>query len=117
MENKIQIVPVTVNMVKDFYGHIPKRTFKAFAMVKNEKIIGVGGIYIDDDHIVVFSDLTDEARRNKLSLLKATYKVMNLVHSSLPVYALCDPNVKKSGKLLKHIGFLPLDERTYQWAR
>ena len=54
------IVHATAELLKRFYGESPKRTQKAVAAVKDGKVIGVAGVYVDDERQVMFADLTDE---------------------------------------------------------
>jgi hypothetical protein len=110
-----EIVPATPELLARFYGDAPKRTARAVAVVRGEEVLGVGGVYREGTNSVLFSDMTDELRKNKRALVKALRAVMRLMKGT--VYSWADPDIEGSDVLLKHMGFEPYRDGVYQWQR
>ena len=119
MASKVKFIPANTEMVIKYYGERPKVSFKAIAGVCNDEVLGIGGFFIYKSCLVMFSNLTDKARKHyKLSLIKGIRRLLETVReSNLPIYSICDPNINNADKLLKHIGFNQLTDEVYQWDR
>lgn len=111
------IVPATAELLKRFYGEAPKRTQKAVVALAGERVVGVAGVYVDEERQVMFSDLTDELRRDKRTVIRGIRAVMQLASAKMPVHALADPQIEGSETLLEHMGFKPLEGRVYEWQK
>jgi hypothetical protein len=112
----VQIVPATMELLKRFYGEEPKRSQRAVVAIKDDRIIGVAGIYTEKERSVMFSEMSDECRKDKRTVVKGIRAVMKLASArAMPVMALADPEIEGSEKLLEHMGFAPLKGRVYQW--
>lgn len=110
------IVPATQELLERFYGYTPKRSQRAVVAVDGERVIGVAGVYMDDGRQVMFSDLTDEIRKDKRTIVRGIREVLRLAAKRhLPVHALADPEIEGSETLLRHMGFEEIADRIYQW--
>jgi hypothetical protein len=107
-----QILPATVEHFDRLKGALPM-TARAFAVVRGEDVLGIGGVYRDGAIQVMFSELTDELRRDKRSLIRLIRSVKALLRPRAQAFA--DPEIKGSEALLEHMGFEPLVGRVYQW--
>jgi len=111
-----EIVPATPELLSSYYGSPPARSQRAVAVVKDGSVIGVGGVYADGDRQVMFSDMTDELRRDKRALIMGMRAVMKLAaRRALPVVAEADAEIEGSEKLLEHMGFEHIGQRIYAW--
>lgn len=112
----MQIVPATMELLQRFYGEVPKRSQRAVVAIKDDRIIGVAGIYTDDERSVMFSQMTEECRQDKRTVVRGIRAVMKLAMArAMPVMALADPAIEGSERLLEHMGFVHLKDRIYQW--
>ena len=112
----MHIVPATSELLQRFYGAAPTRSQRAVVAVKDEKVIGVAGIYTDDERSVMFSDLTDELRKDKRAVIRGVREVMKLASKrQMPVYAWADPEIEGSDRLLVHMGFEHYRDGLYRW--
>ena len=112
----VQIVPATYELLERFYGAAPTRSQRAVVAVKGDEVIGIAGIYTDDERSVMFSDLTDELRQDKRSVIRGVRAVMKLaLRRALPVYAWADPEIDGSDRLLVHMGFEHYKDGVYRW--
>jgi hypothetical protein len=111
------IVPATRELLERFYGEAPARTQKAVVAIDGERVVGVAGLYVDDERQVMFADLTDEVRHDKRTVIKGIREVMKLASHRMPVHSLADPEIEGSDTLLLHMGFTPLEGRVYQWHK
>lgn len=91
----------------------PPKTARAYAVVKDEEVIGIGGVYRDGVSKVLFSELTDEIRRDKRTLIGLIRAVRSLMRGR--VFSFADPEIPGSEVLLEHMGFEPYEGRFYQW--
>ena len=91
----------------------PEKTARAFAVVRGKDVLGIGGVYRDGATLVMFSELTDELRKDKRSLVKLVRAVKPMLRPR--TLALADPDIEGSDVLLEHMGFEPLEGRIYQW--
>ena len=115
----INIRPATSELLESFYGYRPKHSMKAVVGLNKDEVIGVGGAYIYNGYMVLFSDFKSEVREHyKLSLMKGVYKLLKILKKTqLPLYALCDRNIEGADRLLRHIGFEPINGEIYKWQR
>src|SRR5690606_27629585 len=99
-----------------FYGKPPMRSQRAYVALKGDRVIGVAGIYTDTERNVMFSDLTDELRKDKRAIVRGIRAVMRLAEKrDIPTCAYADPQIEGSGKLLEHMGFVHIKDGVYQW--
>ena len=111
-----EIVPATPEMFVRFYGEPQKRTARAMAVVCGEEIIGIAGVASEAGTMVLFSELTDDLRRDKRSLVKLIRAVTPMMEGRT-VYSIADPEIEGSDILLEHMGFTKCRDEVYQWQR
>lgn len=116
----INIRPASMSDMLDFYGHGPKRTQRSFAVVEDEQIIAIAGIYIDTSRLVLFSDISEAVDKNEYRYRRAFIrffrKLTEIVRGyNLPVQAVADPGIPRSCELLRHMGFKEIIDGIYQW--
>lgn len=110
------IVPATADMMTAFYGRPPQRSQRAFAFVRDERVIGIFGLYADGGRMVLFSDLTPELRTLKKTLVKGMRFVMGVAKQiGAPVHACADEGVEGSEKLLTRHGFQKIADDVYEF--
>jgi hypothetical protein len=111
-------VPATPDLLKQFYGSIPARTSQTVVAVKDDRVIGVAGVYVDDARLIVFTDLSDELRQDKRTMVRGIREIFRLVQKyDLPVYAVVNTSIDGAVKLLTHVGFVHEYEGVYAWQR
>ena len=99
------IVPATPELLREFYGHEPGRSMRAFVGMLDGKPVACFGVYYCDDKLVLFSDIRDEARPFKKSLVQGAFKVRDLMKElNAPVYAVAGC-VDGAVRLLERMGF------------
>jgi hypothetical protein len=114
----VRIVPATADLLQRFYGAAPTRSQRAVVAIKDDRVIGVAGVYPDGERAVMFSDLTDELRADKRAVVRGIRAVLELASKrDMPVHAWADPKVEGSERLLLHMGFEHLKDRVYQWRK
>lgn len=91
-----------------FYGKAPSNTFKGVVAVKGEEVIGIGGVFYMQSHLVAFSDMKPEMRKYKKSIVKGVRLIMKMVkEAGRPVYTIACPDEPTASKLLEGLGFKP----------
>lgn len=107
-----EIRPATLQDFERLKGRPPK-TARAFAAVRDDAVIGIGGVYRGGVSLVLFSELTDAIRKDKRTLARLVRAVKSLMKGT--VYAHADEAIAGSEVLLEHMGFEPFQGRLYQW--
>jgi hypothetical protein len=111
----MQIVPATTELLKRFYGVPPVRSQRAVVAMRGDDVVGVAGVFLAEAGQVMFSDLTDEVRKSKRTIIRGIREVQKLAKPSMPVYAEADEEIEGSEKLLEHMGFVHYRDRIYRW--
>ena len=102
------IVPATRALLEQAMPGIPK-TVRAIAMVKDDRVIAVGGYYVDDARLFLFASIEDEARAEPRCLLRASKILLAMARRRhLPMHATPDPEVAASVRFMLHLGFRPV---------
>ena len=95
-------------LIKEFYGEIPKKTMRSVVAIHNGKPVAVAGVTPIPQGYALFSDMSDEFRKHK-SFKRTLIKGYRMLLSSLPdvkIYSHADPEIEGSETLLKHLGFI-----------
>jgi len=111
-----ELVPATPALVKKYYGSLSEKSVRAIAVVDGDKVLGIGGVYLDDARQVVFAEITDELRSRPRLLLLAWRKLRAIIEKrKLPTHSLADEKVEASGRFLSHLGFSHIERGVYEW--
>ena len=100
------IVPLT-REIMDSYDDPFEITVRGYASVKDDRILGVMGLYYSNGHQFAFARISDELKEDKRELLKLTRKVISVCART--VFAVCDNEIPKADNFLRHWGFSQLD--------
>ena len=117
----VEIRRSTIEDIKHFFGHRHKNSMRAYTAVLDGEPVGVAGIYYDGVRIIAFSIANEEARKKyKFAVYKMAKKVVDILQErNIIAYAIADPEIEGSDKLLRHLGFNyvgPCKEgEVYQW--
>ena len=109
----IEFVPATAEHIRALFGRSLERTVRALAVIDGEKVLGIGGIYDDEGHTVVFAKLTDELRSHPRVVLLAARRVMGWLRGE--AFALCDTNIPQARRFLEYLGFQRIQGEVYRW--
>ena len=101
----------------------PYRLFGVTARNEHGQVIGFGGIaYLEDGRKMAFADLTDEARKHKVSLHKAGRQIMDTARRKgiKRVIAMADMGVSPAAeRWLQRFGFQQHEvngEKIWEWV-
>lgn len=96
-------------------GKVALKSARGLAVERDGMLLGIAGLYRDGptSRKVLFSELTDELRRDKRALIALIRAVTPLMSGR--VFSLADPEIEGSEVLLEHMGFEPYEGRVYQW--
>jgi hypothetical protein len=100
--------PATIKDAVEFYGKYPANRFKGFVAVKDEKVIGIGGIFYLKSDLVAFTDIKPEMRQDKKAIVKGCRMIMDMIKElNRPVYAIANASEPTAAHLLERLGFIP----------
>jgi hypothetical protein len=116
----IELVPATQKHVEEFYGKMPIRSVRAVVGLLDGKVVGIAGVFLDRNHVVAFSEMKEEARRYKKTILRAGYMVYDIMQKYNVVFAVANPQEKGARRLMARFGFRFVEinsagEEVYQW--
>lgn len=112
----VRIVNANTEIMRRHYGHDLDRTVRAVAVVDGERVLGIGGVFMDRGCQVVFGSFGDELRARPKWLLRAWRKLRDVVASTgVRAYAYADEAESKvAGRFLEHLGFAHLQDGIYE---
>lgn len=112
---RTDIVTATPELLTRFYGHPPKRTMRAVAAVRGERVIGIAGIYPDGHRQVMFSELTDEIRADRRAIVRGIRAVTELARARGTAVHARAAEVDGAERMLEHIGFVKVHPEVFVW--
>lgn len=116
--SNIELVNATHEMIHKFYGAPQKMTLRAIAMVRGDDVLGVGGFYVNDARVVMFSEFKPDGFKYKKAIVKGAKRLLNMAaNTGLPVHAVPDPDIKTAKKFLKQLGFNELFMGVWEWRK
>lgn len=94
-------------------------TMKAWLGEKDGEILGIGGLALKGWRWIAFCDLTDEARRYKVSIVKLGKRIMQWAdeRNIVFVYLTVDPEEPGAQAWATSLGFAPDPRSTTLWRR
>jgi len=114
--NNIELVPVTPEILKRFYGEMPKQTVRAIAGVRGDQVLGIAGYFVDRSRVVVFSDIPEENRKYRVSIMKGADILLKMASKTgMPVHAIPNENIKGADRFLKRLGFVEVYKGIFAW--
>lgn len=110
----MKIIPATEEMIIDACGS--SKTVRALAVINNDKVVGIGGIYYERDSQVVFSKISEELKNHPRWILKTWSTLVKMIdEKNIPTFAVCDFSIPKAVNMLLHLGFEPYSGKV--WIR
>lgn len=117
------ITTLTQEMLTKLYGDAPSETVRGFAYVEGGVPQIVFGMYRYDTTNVAFSRVAPSLRermetvRGKRAVIAASRQMVDLIRTSpIPVRAIAEDGIEKSGPFLERLGFKHLTGTVYEWA-
>lgn len=104
------IVQATKEHILALYDDVPF-SMRAYAIVDNDQVLGVAGVYRDDGYNIAFLKLSEET--NKREAVRLGKKFTALVEGKM-VFACQDTTLNTSESLLTHFGFRRIRDDLWQ---
>ena len=105
---KVIIENATLEHAKKFYGDEPRKSFRGYSALIDGMVVGMGGLAYESGKIVLFSDMKEELRPFKKTILKSVYILKDMVEKTRhPIVAIASNKEKYSERLLTMLGFSP----------
>ena len=101
----IEIVPITAELIREFYGEGQSPTIRGIAALQNNHVIGIAGIFRMEFGWMLFSDMKPEFLEDKRAIVRSVRALRKLIETvRLPVYAKADENAEGADTLIEHVG-------------
>jgi N-acetylglutamate synthase-like GNAT family acetyltransferase len=98
--------PATLDDLIAFNGKKPATTMRAFVAEHEGKVLAVGGMHYTGGSLFAFSELSDEMRSHRKSILRAArYVIEKAKAMNLPVFAICSKSEPSAPAFLARLGF------------
>lgn len=106
----ISVVPATQDHIERALGGTLKHSAEAIALLREDgEVVGCAGIFPESSRLVIFSQLTEEARADKRAIIKGYRHLLRIADTrNLPLHARPDPDIEASERFLSHMGFRKL---------
>lgn len=104
-------------LVKEYFGKIPN-SMRCLVVTDDAKPLAVAGIYVENNHIIMFSNIKPEAREIMKDNIRTVIKVIRRLKQmagNRVIYSLADPDIEGSRTVLEHMGFTQHRGDTYVW--
>lgn len=112
----VELKAATRDLLQKFYGETQRKTVRAIVMVDGEEVLGVGGYYVQDSALVIFSEFKPEGFKHKKMIVRGTYELILAAHKTgLPIHCVPDPRIPTAERFLTQLGFEPLAEGVWEW--
>ena len=106
--------------VEAFYGHPIEHTMRGYVVMLDDKPVALGGIIYHSGMLCAFSEIKEEFRPYKVSIVRFARKIEGLFNG-LPGVAVASPREPGAEKLLRRLGFEHVgssDEgEVYRWQK
>ncbi len=112
----IRVVPATQEHVERALGGMLQRSAEAIALLREDgAIVGCAGVFPESCRLVIFSELTDEARADKRAMVMGYRRLLEIAdRHSMPLHARPDPQIEASERFLAHMGFRRLTDECWE---
>ncbi len=115
---RLELVPATRADVEAFRGYPNPYSMRGYVVKLDGKPVAIGGINYDDGFLALFSEMSDEMRPFKVSIVKFALEGLKLIGRA-PCLAVADPDEPMSGRLLEFLGFVYVGTteqgRVFKW--
>lgn len=112
----ITLRPLNRSDIIQFYGEEPYcSVYNGIVALKDGEPIGIGGTYISNNKLFVFSDMKPVAFQYRKSIIKAAYRVLSQV-SHRVLYAQA-AYLESAPRFLAHLGFELINEEHRLYMR
>ena len=92
-----------------------RHTQRAVAVMDGDTVLGVGGVRVEGERLVMFAEISDALRANKRALVRGMRALMKLADRGIQVHAAADPDIEGSDRLLAHMGFEHAQDEVWVW--
>ena len=107
----MKIVPATHEIVSRYYGVPPRYSLRAWAAVDGDQVLGVGGMCVTQQVLVMFLGMNDGLReyflRSPLALVRGVRRLQKqATEKGLRLQAEADASIPCSARFLERMGFV-----------
>lgn len=117
----VRFEPLTLWHILCYYGVEQPYPMRGYAMIRDDKIAGIFGIYQDQGLDIAFCNINEEIRQRrgdrwfKRMMLSGMWLILELKNDEQPLYVYADEIEPDAEGYLEHFGFERLKGRAYIW--
>ena len=101
----VELLPATQDLVERYYGKRPLMSMRGVVAVEDGVPIGLGGVYRDQNRMVVFCEMKPAAKKYRKHILMAARLVLKLAYEYDELRAVASPDEPTAVRFLGHLGF------------
>lgn len=101
----VKLVPATERDFEEFTGERPRKTLRAFVAKVNNRIVGIGGFTYYGHQAVAFLNVTEEAKRYPITMIRLCRKMINEHPGHYFICAIKDQEEATATRFLEAVGF------------
>lgn len=110
MPSDFRLVPATREHALAFWGGEPPFSFRGFAGLIGDEVVGVMGVHFAGDRFWAFSGWIKERVSPRMRVLAIREMVRYMDEQKIPLYATADKDHASAVDLLFKLGFVPTGE-------
>lgn len=103
-QTKPELRLATAADVEAFYGRAPEHTMRGYVVMLGNRPVALGGIVYRFGALCAFSEMKDELRPYKVSIVRFARKIGEILNG-VPGMAVASPSEPGSERLLRRLGF------------
>ena len=117
----VRFEPLTASHILAYYGEEQAYPIRGYAVLQDDKVAGVFGIYQDQGLDIVFCNVREDlwAKRNtrwgRRVMISGMRLVARMKNEEDPLYVYADDDAPNAEEWLEHFGFERLKGRAYIW--
>lgn len=101
-----------------FWGPGLPTSIRGYVAELDGRVMGIAGLAYAPNQIRAFADMVAGGEKYPMTIMRMVKLVKALLNETkAPVFCNADPNLPNSRKFLAHVGFKPMDDRTFVWSK
>jgi len=112
---------LTEDHVRRFHGKPQPYTMRGRALMRDDEVVGIFGIYRDKGFEIAFAQAKEGLWQEppppwfKRIIIAGMRTILRMARPDRPLFAYAEPSRPNSGALLEHFGFESLQNGGYKW--
>lgn len=101
-----------------YWGKELPASVRGYAVELEGTVMGIAGLAYLPTEIRAFADMVEDGQKYPMTIMRITKLMKALMNETkAPVYCNPSASLPNAKRFLEHVGFKPVDGRTYVWNK